>query len=161
MATIRKSVSIKAPLDQVYAYMTNPENLPEIWPSMVEVSHVKTAPDGSHSFDWVYKMAGIRFKGHSDTVEVEKNKHVRLKTEKGIPNTFNWTYSGENGGTRLNVAIEYAMPQSLLKKLTEPFVQRLNEREAETLLENLKTRMELGAAPEALKRKPEKRAHLH
>ncbi len=144
MAKIRKTVSIKAPLNLVFDFMTHPENLPEIWPSMVEVSNIKRSADGAHSFDWTYKMAGIHFKGHSDSTEVKTNERVVVKNEKGIPSTFIWTYAGEDGGLRLTLEVDYTMPSRLLEKLTEPFLTRLNEREAETVLENLKLRMELG-----------------
>jgi uncharacterized membrane protein len=147
MAKIKKFVSINAPLDRVYEYVTHPENLPEIWPSMIEVSNVQRKPDGSHSFDWVYKMAGIHFNGHANTIEVEMNKRVVVKNEKGIPSTFYWTYSGENGGTRVTMEVDYTLPGRVLDKLAEPFLHRLNEREAETVLENLKSRMEIGMQP--------------
>ena len=32
--------------------------------SLVEVSRVEAKPDGAHSFDWTYKMAGLKFHGH-------------------------------------------------------------------------------------------------
>ena len=38
---------------------------------------------------------------------------------------------------------EYEIPQKLLGKLAEPFVRKLNEREADTFLANLKDRVEI------------------
>jgi uncharacterized membrane protein len=143
MKTIRKTVGIDASVDRVFTYMTDPAHLPEIWPSMVEVSNVKTQPDGAHSFDWVYKMAGIKFKGHADTTEVEKEKLVVVKNETGIPSTFRWSYEGDANHTDLTVEIEYALPVPVLGRLAEPIVGKINEHEAEVLLENLKTRMEI------------------
>jgi uncharacterized membrane protein len=144
MAKIRKSVSINAPLNTVFAYMTHPENLLEIWPSMIEVSNVKRKEDGAHDFDWVYKMAGMRFKGHSETIEAQPNARVVLKNEGGIPSTFTWTYAAEGSGTKLTVEVEYTLPGKLLDKLATPFLERVNEREAETLLANAKERIEVG-----------------
>lgn len=74
MEKIRKIVSIKAPLNKVYDYVTTPENFLEIWPSMVEVTDVKRSADGAHSFNWVYKMGGIHFKGHANTIEVSRTR---------------------------------------------------------------------------------------
>jgi hypothetical protein len=67
-----------------------------------------------------------------------------VKNEKGIVSTFYWTYAGENGETRVTMEVDYALPIRLLDKLAEPFLHRINEREAETVLENTKTRMEIG-----------------
>lgn len=157
MAKIRKSVRLNAPVDQVFDYITHPENLPEIWPSMVEVSNVKRKSDGAHSFDWVYKMAGVRFKGHAESIEIETNARSVVKNERGIPSTFHWTFEGANGGTRVTMEVEYTIPGKLLDKLVAPLVERLNDREAESVLENLKTRLELGRAP--VKRRAHARPH--
>lgn len=143
---IRKSIRIAAPIDVVFEYLTNPHNLLEIWPSMVEVSNVQLKGDGTHSYDWVYKMAHLKFHGHSETIELEKNARVVVRNDTGIPSTFIWTYAGDDGNTKLTVEVEYTLPIALLDKLAEPFIARINEREAETLLENLKLRMESGAS---------------
>ena len=156
MEKIRKIVSIKAPLNKVYDYVTTPENLLEIWPSMVEVTDVKRSADGAHSFNWVYKMGGIHFKGHADTIEVKQNSRIVVKSEKGIPSTFVWIFAGENGNTRVTLEVEYTMPGKLLDKLADKFLHRVNDREAELLLENLKARMEIGTK---VVTKPDLRAH--
>ncbi|MGZ3452331.1 MAG: SRPBCC family protein [Polyangiales bacterium] len=145
MKKIRKSVLIQAPVERVFDYASNPENFPEVWPSMVEVSNIERKADGKHSFDWVYKMAGIRFHGHTDTTEVIPNQRVVTKSEKGIESVFTWTYAAEGGGTRLTVETQYTLPGTVLDKLAEPFLIRTNEREAETVLENIKSRLEMAA----------------
>ena len=145
MAKINESVSIDAPLERVFEYMTHPENLPEIWPSMVETSNIQRSEDGSVSYDWLYKMAGVRFEGHAEGEVVEPHKKVVIRSESGIPNTFEWTYSGDDKHTDVEVSIEYSIPGKLLQKLAEPLVRRLNEHEARTFLQNLKARMELEA----------------
>ena len=53
MAKVVKSVSIRAPVDQVFGYMSEPTNQVEIWPSIVEVSDVQRLPDGGYTHDWV------------------------------------------------------------------------------------------------------------
>lgn len=143
MIKIRRFISIDAPLERVYEFMTNPDRLPEIWPSLIEVSNVKTKPDGGHSFDWVYKMAGVKFNGRSETTEVVKNDHYVVKNEKGITSTFRWSFAGENGHTKVTMDCEYEIPSPLLAKIAKPFIERLNEHEARIVLDNLKARMEL------------------
>jgi hypothetical protein len=105
------------------------------------------ADDGTHSFHWVYKMAGMHFKGHTETIDVEKNKRIVVRSvrekDKGLDSVFRWSYSGANGGTNLALEVEYTLPIPLLEKLAEPFLHRLNEREAEMVLANLKSRLEL------------------
>lgn len=144
MATIRKSITIHAPIDQVFAYLTDPEHLPEIWPSMVEVKNARHAPDGTQSFDWTYKMAGLRFHGHSESIEARPNEQVVVKND-GIPSTFRWNYLSQGADTTVSLEVDYEIPGSALNKLARPILAKINEREAEHLLENLKSRMEIRA----------------
>jgi uncharacterized protein YndB with AHSA1/START domain len=142
MAAIKKSIHIEAPPERVFEYFADSRHLPEIWPSMVDVTGIEKMPNGGERFHWVYKMAGMRFEGDSEPVEFERDRHVVRKSTGAFPSTFDWTFSSENGGTRLDVKVEYEVPQTLLRKVAEPFVLRLNEREAGMVLENLKDRVE-------------------
>lgn len=142
MAKLSRTIHIKAPVEKVYNYLTEPTNLPEVWPSMVEVSDVHREPNGLHKFSWKYKMAGIIFDGKTDTVRVVPNQLVVTQVTDGVSAKFEWTYHAENGETILEVDVEYTIPIPVLGKLAEAVVVKLNEREAETLLANIKDRME-------------------
>jgi uncharacterized membrane protein len=142
MAKLQKSITIDAPVEKVFAYLSDPNNLPEIWPSMVEIKDVQPAPAGGYNFGWVYKMAGMRFEGASETTEETPNQRTVTKSTKGIESHFIWTYQPEGDGTKLTVDIEYTVPVPLLGKLAEAFIIKQNEQEADTLLANLKSRME-------------------
>jgi len=149
MSKISKSIDVQAPVERVYEFMTKPDNLPSIWPSLVEVSKAELKPDGWHSFDWVYKMAGIRFTGHSETTEVEANRRYVSKNERGIPSTFEFLFDAKGNKTHVTINVDYTIPGKLLSRLAEPLVHRMNEREAETLLLNLKDHMEVTKRAEA------------
>lgn len=142
MAKITKTITINAPVEKVFSFMTNPVNLPEVWPSMVEVKDVKPAPVGGYNFSWVYKMAGIKFEGATETTEYILNQREADKSTKGINSTFVWHYEAHDGGTKLTMEAEYVVPVPLLGKLAESFIIKQNEHEADALLANLKARME-------------------
>jgi uncharacterized membrane protein len=142
MAKIEKSIFINAPVEKVFAFMAEPINQLEIWPSMLEVKNVQPLSNGGHSFDWVYKMAGLRFDGHTEMTEFVKDQRVVAKSSSGISSTFIWTYQPEEGGTRTTVNVEYSLPGKILGKISEPIIHKMNEHEGETILANLKARME-------------------
>jgi uncharacterized membrane protein len=142
MAKITRSITIHAPVEKVYAFMTDPNNLPQIWPSMIEVKDVQPSPAGGYNFAWAYKMAGMRFEGASETTESIPNQRTVTRSTKGIQSTFVWVYQPAEGGTKLTVEAEYVVPVPLLGKLAEAFIVKQNEHEAEALLANLKARME-------------------
>ena len=143
MAKITKSVTINAPVEKVYAFMSQPTNLPEVWPSMVEIKNVQPSPAGGYNWGWVYKMAGMRFDGASETTEYINNQRTVTKSTKGIESMFVWMYEPKDSGTKLTVEVEYTVPIPLLGKLAEAFIMKQNEHEADALLANLKARMEV------------------
>ncbi|MEN6434356.1 MAG: SRPBCC family protein [Anaerolineaceae bacterium] len=142
MNKIHKSITIHAPVEKVYKFMTNPNNLLEIWPSMVEVHKVEMKPDGWHRFDWVYKMGGLKFSGWGEATEVRPNQFVQVTNKSGIPSKFDWTYEAMGEDSKITVDAEYTVPVPLINKLAESIIVKMNEKEAEILLANLKTRME-------------------
>ncbi|MDE3089018.1 MAG: SRPBCC family protein [Chloroflexota bacterium] len=142
MSKLERTIAINAPVEKVFAYLTQPTNFPEIWPSMVEVKEVKNIGGVGGQFSWVYKMAGMRFEGKSEYAEFVPNQRVVAKSSGGLSSTFVWTYQRANGGTQLRVEVEYKVPLPLLGKLAEQFVVKQNEHEMDTLLANLKARME-------------------
>lgn len=142
MTRVNKSIRIHAPIDRVFAYLTQPENLPEIWPSMIEVMNVKNNPIGGYDFEWKYKMAGFTFEGATRTTEFEYCKKLVTDSIRGIHTHFEWIYSTRREMTMVELSIEYTIPVPILQKQTDSFVTKLNEREAETLLLNLKVLME-------------------
>jgi uncharacterized membrane protein len=142
VTTIEKSIVIDAPPKEVFSYLEKPLNLPEIWPSMVEVKEVEPLPKGGHKYHWVYKMAGFRFEGDSETVEFEIDKHLVSKATGQIPAKFDYTFTPIDGKTKIELKTEYEIPPTLLGKVKEPFLRKLNEREADVFLANLKDRLE-------------------
>lgn len=142
MFTIKRTTVINAPVSKVFGFMEDPTNLPEVWPSMIEVTNVQKNSNGWSKYDWVYKMGGMKFQGESDTTSMITNKHITTKSTKGIQNQFDFDYADLNGKTEVRMAVEYSVPIPLLSKVAEQIVGKLNEHEADILLENLKTRME-------------------
>lgn len=139
MPTIRRSITIHAPVERVFDYVADPAHLPEVWPSLVEVRNVEDHETGK-SFDWDYKLLGVRIHGHSDPVERVQNERLVSRSVRGIPNTFRWLYTSHGEDTDVALEVDYQSP--LPGRLGERLVGKANEREAQTLLTNLKRKME-------------------
>lgn len=145
MQLIRKSIDIEAPVGRVFAYVTEPKNLPTIMSSLVEVTNVQQGADGGFEYDWVYKMLGVRLHGHSHSERLTPNEYVEMKVDGGIRSTFRWRYEGRGAVTRVSVDIEYTIPAPVIGKLAEVAAAKVNEREAESMLSHLKAIMEATA----------------
>ncbi len=144
MPTLRKSIAIRAPIDRVFDYVGDPRNLLEIWPSLVAVSNVQPHPAGP-SFDWDYQLLGLRIHGHTDPVERIQNARLVTHSVTGISTTFRWTYGRRGDETEVTLQVDYELP--VLGRLALSIVGQVNERQAHTLLTNLKRRMEAPAGP--------------
>ncbi|MHC4277644.1 MAG: SRPBCC family protein [Planctomycetota bacterium] len=141
MAKLTKSIAIDAPVEKVFGYVSQATNLPEIWPSLIEITDVKQLPDGRTTDRWTYKMAGMRLKGTTATEYVE-NKSIISKTEGGVKSTQIWTFEPADGGTKATLEVEYTVPIPVIGKLAEAIVVKMNEHEGDIIMANLKSRME-------------------
>ncbi len=141
MARIHKSVEIKAPVKEVYAYIDDPEKNPEWMASMIEVSNVTGSGVGKH-FDWTYKMAGIRLRGESTFTEDVPEKRIVAETKGGAESTWVYTFEQRKDITVLDLDIDYKIPVPVLGKLAEKVLLKRNERETDLNLMNIKEKLE-------------------
>ena len=143
MVTVKKTIDIKASTEKLYEFISDPTNLPVIWPSLIENKDIEPLPNGGHTYRWEYNMAGMRFEGSSKDIEIVLNRRVVGKTEGGIESTISWELQPQDGGTHVIFKGEYTVPIPLIGKLAEAFIVKQNENEAEIILANLKARMEV------------------
>ena len=143
LAKTSKTITINAPVKKVFGYISEPTNLLEIWPSLVEVKDVQRLPNGGTRNRWVYKMAGIRLEGTSEDVERIPNQRLVSKTKGGAESTQRWMLQPEGKGTKVTFEVEYTVPIPVLGKLAEAIILKMNEHEGELILSNLKTIMEV------------------
>ena len=57
-----------------------------------------------------------------------------------------WEFEADDGETVVTYTARYDVPIPVLDVVVEPFVERYNERELRTTLENLRTRLEAATA---------------
>lgn len=141
MQKIEKSIDINASVDRVFSYIEDPNNQLEWMTSLMNVRNISGEGAGLQ-FEWTYKMAGISLDGKS--VRTEHVAHERLvsKSKGGIESTFDFVLAPQDGGTRVNLTIEYEIPIPVLGKLAEKLVANRNERETELNLQNIKENCE-------------------
>jgi uncharacterized protein YndB with AHSA1/START domain len=142
VARIEKSIVVNAPVEKVFAFVSDPANLPSIWPALEQITNVTTEANGGSSSDYVYNMGGMRFSGHNEAIDFVPNARVATRSKAGIESTVTFNFAPESGGTRVTFVAEYVVPVPLLGKIAEVLLARQNEQQGETLLANLKAKME-------------------
>ncbi|MFC1860362.1 SRPBCC family protein [Chloroflexota bacterium] len=140
MVTIGEAVTINAPVEKIFSYISTPNNLPEFWPSLVEVTDVQSLPKGGYKARYVYKMAGIHFIGTGEYTEIVPNKSLVIMTKGGISSVLTWTFRSQANRTRIGLTVNYEIPILLLSKLAGVVVKKMNEQELTFMLANLRAR---------------------
>ncbi len=140
MPNVEKETTVEAPIEEVFHYISEPLNLPEFWPSLMEIKDVQSLPNGGYSARWVYKMVGMRFESEREYTEIVPNQWFVIKTKGGIRSTITWTFRSKEDMTRVTLTIEYKVPIPLLGKLAEAIIVRMNDQEGDLIMDHLLTR---------------------
>ena len=147
MKMITRDIQVNTPVDRVFDFLADPNNLPEIWPNVIEVKTVKkTKADNGYTFNWMYKMSGTQFDGKCETLKYHPYERLVFQSAKGLDATVFWKFQPTGQSTHLTLRFEYEIPASLLKRIKEEIVIRENEHELDALLQNVKSRLELEPA---------------
>ena len=111
-------VSINAPVEQVFSYMREPENMFRAeggGDPHVEISDIKVTPEGVGTTGRnVFPLPGLKRLGitgsvTNEIIEIAPNRRIVVKTSPSIGRMFKfdgawtWTVEPENGGTKLIV----------------------------------------------------------
>lgn len=142
MATVTRSINISAPVEKVFAYVSDPMNIPEWLPNMMEVTEVTGSGVGQH-YRWRAKMAGVPLNGESTVREYIPNQRRVVEGKGGFVSTWTFTYEPHDSGTKFGINIEYTIPVPVLGKLAEKLVLKQNERTADMAMANIKDKMEV------------------
>lgn len=139
---VEESVEINRPLEEVFSYVANPENLPE-WSGIVLDVRKEEGPlrEGAR-FTTVAKFLGRRFETPFEVVSYDPPRRSSHKSMGG-PMPQEWTRTFEetaSGGTRLRQIVE-GEPGGFFR-LAGPLLERAGRRQFRTDLENLKDLLE-------------------
>ena len=140
MPVIRKSVNIAAPLDKVFAILDDPDRIKEFGVGVTRVSEVNQTPERVGDTGRItYSAMGLRFPIKITVTAHEVNARIEMSMEGGMTGTMNWELASQGNGTALSLTIDYRMRGGILgKALDALLVERMNDRNAERMMENLK-----------------------
>jgi uncharacterized membrane protein len=141
MAKVKKSIQINVPVEKVFDYLADQKSQPDWIPSMVEVWDTSEPAVGS-TFKWKYKMAGVLLEGETEVTELVQNKRLRTVSKGAVSSDWLFLLESENGGTELELTIDYTIPVPVLGKVAEKIMLKRNEKEADLAMENIKATLE-------------------
>lgn len=142
MASVKRDIYVEAPLEVVFNLVADTPQLVAVWPSLQAINNFTRDENGMATFDFVYQMAGFRFKGRNHDVEFIPNERIVTKSLTGLDSTITWEMVPERRGTRIFFQGEYRVPIPLIGWIAENIIVSLNELDVDLLMTNLKRRAE-------------------
>ncbi|MFH1381419.1 MAG: SRPBCC family protein [Chloroflexota bacterium] len=141
MAKITRNILIKAPVEKVYEYLSEPKNMLEWHPSVIAIRNISGRGE-NQQWSWDYKLMGLIFKGRVQVTRSVTNTERTIKTTGGLKSTRTWRFAREAGGTRLDYELEYKIPTPVVGKVGEFIALQRSERVVDMAMANIKERME-------------------
>lgn len=139
MIEVEAETTIDASPETVFEFLAVPNNHPKILPSLVEISDVEEADIGQQGW-YVYKMIGKTMEGQFTDTEFDRPNRRAYDLIGDIRGTVTWSVEESNGGAHVVYHQETEPPgPDLFETVTEPIAQSFIQREADTMMENLRT----------------------
>ena len=145
MARLTESITIAAPVEKVFLRCDDPHAMPLYVPSVTSVSDVKRSDRRlGDTFRVTYGMLGTHFDEDFTYTEYERNKKIKASFDGAMKGTMGITLEPHGGSTKATLETEYEVSHGVLGKAANKLLfERVNEKNAARLLENLKIVCEL------------------
>ncbi len=144
MPEVEESVVIDRPRDQVFAFATDPTNVPLYNSNLIEFERLTPGPLKKGSQDrGAIKVAGKRMDWTAEAVEFEEGRRVAFRSiEAPVPFELEMTYEDVGDGTKVTWHQESDSFGGFFGKLADPLVTRMYAKDLRSNLENLKELLE-------------------
>lgn len=143
---VELSIVINRPVEEVFAYVANPENDPA-WAGPVVVSRITSEPPigvGTTAYQEVNFM-GRRAELQAEVTQYVEDRLLHLRNTGGMKGSQTRTFEPAGDGTRFTLVMEGEVPSAL--RFMEGMATRAIRRQTEADLEKLKAFLEDGTPP--------------
>lgn len=142
---IQKTIHIKAPVEEVFQFLSNYDNFPQF---MRNVLHVETKADGRSHWK-VRGPAGTTVEWDAISTRVEQNELIEWSTVEGSPVTHSGSLRVEpfGDGSRVHVRMTYNPPAGAVGHVVAKLLGSDPKTELDEDMMRLKSTLETGKAP--------------
>ncbi|MEJ7653044.1 MAG: SRPBCC family protein [Chloroflexia bacterium] len=143
-AGVQAEAVINAPAQRVFDFLTSPEKIPLVMPSLIENTNLPEPPlqEGSE-FTYRYQMYGVILEGSWIVTALEAPTRYEARTTGAGDSLWKYSLTESGGQTTVALSVEYRTPQSALQRFQTAVVQTMNQREADVYMANLKMVLEM------------------
>ncbi|GAB4483773.1 MAG: hypothetical protein OHK006_05940 [Thermodesulfovibrionales bacterium] len=135
----RRSISISAPVDEVFVTVADPGRWPEFIPGLGKITGLSARSLAAGStFDWTYRIKGFSVKGTGTVVEYRQDDRLTLRMNSLVPIQKTILFEEHQSGTLLTVDVGCHSPGKVLSLVFTLIRKSLNTMEAKSVLERVK-----------------------
>jgi len=138
-----KSLEINVPQDKIYNFITDPANIPAILPGLIENSNFTTPLVVGSVFNYKYQMYGLMLEGVWTVDELVYPSLYKAHTTGGVNSWWTQEISGDQEKSTVTLTVEYEIPEGVLNKIKANALISINDKEADHMIHNLKTIIEM------------------
>jgi len=140
------TIVVDRPRTAVFEYMDVPENQARISPRLSAVETLGTLDNGGKYASYTYQLLGRSFEGEVHGVEHDPPAAVTFEMTGDIGGHIHWEFEPTDRGTRVTYTATYDLGLSRpVAWLLGPLTSRLNRREIDATLGNLRAAVETSA----------------
>lgn len=145
MPTVRESIRINRPADEVFAYATAPDHQTLIASNMVEFELDRDQMEKGARASGATRVAGKRVEWTSEVTEYEEGRRLEMRSvEAPMEFHITWTYEPDGDGTQVTFEQEVPEIGGFFGRMADPVVTKMYSRDVRSNLESLKILLEEG-----------------
>ncbi|MGH9196328.1 MAG: SRPBCC family protein [Acidimicrobiia bacterium] len=147
MITAEDSSVIERPIEQVFAFLSEPANEPKWHTDVIEASLLAPPMHANSEVRMKFKFMGVR-EATMEVADYEPNQRIRLETKvgvmKGLKPTLTYLVEPASGGTRFTRRLE-VKPEGLASLMT-PMMKVMVKKNNAQFVMNLKKFLEISSS---------------
>ena len=144
MARVEASTTVRRPVGEVFAALSDPSKSPEWSSSMQTVTRTSDGPtDVGTTYHTTAKLLGRRLEADSRVTEFEADRRYAVATTAPFPVTITWAVVSVDGGTRVDQTVDVE-PGGFFR-LAQPLLVTMMKRQVQGDLETFRDLMEANA----------------
>ena len=139
MAKLARTVIVQAPVEKVFNVLDDPKALPFLYNCICSVSDLhRSEKHLGDTFKGTFSVIGLQFDVTFTTTEHDRPLKIVERFEGAMTGTMVFTLETRSNATSVSLEVDYELSKGLLGKIANKLLfERMNEKSAERMLENL------------------------